>query len=246
MDTDRCPKCDATTVVGGRLGDNWKGHKWFEPSGMRFFNFRLRGWGISRLDPIRACLSWRTCLDKPETGSFARSSKSMAPQRPSSSCCPSRNVLRIKTSFDQTARLWRRPYLRRGDPGRQGRGRRIDGGVCAPVCRFTVPWPLTLLLLLPPPHSLTPFLFSRRGPAYDRRRLPHLLYHLSSLWKCLVCSTLGVLSAHDSSISPLGGSETTFFCIELFERLDMDRCGVYQLKGQESGASNARTSAGSK
>ena len=57
MDTDCCPKCDATTVVGGRLGDNRKAHKWFEPSGMRFFNFRLRGWGISCLDPIRACLS---------------------------------------------------------------------------------------------------------------------------------------------------------------------------------------------
>ena len=59
---------------------------------------------------------------------------------------------------------------------------------------------------------------------------------------------LGRIAGHMASDGYLllGGSETTFFCIELFERLDMDRCGVYQLKGQESGASNARTSAGSK
>ena len=59
---------------------------------------------------------------------------------------------------------------------------------------------------------------------------------------------LGRIAGHMASDGYLllGGSETTFFCIELFERLDMDRCGVYQLKGQESGASSARTSAGSK
>ena len=53
---------------------------------------------------------------------------------------------------------------------------------------------------------------------------------------------LGRIAGHMASDGYLllGGSETTFFCIELFERLDMDRCGVYQLKGKESGEVRTR------
>ena len=55
---------------------------------------------------------------------------------------------------------------------------------------------------------------------------------------------LGRIAGHMASDGYLllGGSETTFFCIELFERLDMDRCGVYQLKGQETRARRTRGS----
>ena len=58
MDTDDCPKCDAKAVVAGRFQDipNARG-RWFEPTGMRFFNFRLRGWGVSCPEPFRACLT---------------------------------------------------------------------------------------------------------------------------------------------------------------------------------------------
>jgi len=57
MDTDHCPKCDAKTTVAGRFpGMEWR-DKSFEPTGMRFFNFRLRGWGVSCSEPFRACLT---------------------------------------------------------------------------------------------------------------------------------------------------------------------------------------------
>jgi hypothetical protein len=58
MDTDDCPKCDAKAVVAGRFGDPTNGRgKWFEPTGMRFFNFRLRGRGVWCPEPFQACLT---------------------------------------------------------------------------------------------------------------------------------------------------------------------------------------------
>jgi hypothetical protein len=56
MDTDQCPKCDAKTVVAGRFQGMEQRGKFFEPTGMRFFNFRLSGRGVSCPGPVRACL----------------------------------------------------------------------------------------------------------------------------------------------------------------------------------------------
>jgi hypothetical protein len=56
MDTDHCPKCDAKAVVAGRFREIGE-RRFFEPKGMRFFNFRLRGPGISCTEPLRACLT---------------------------------------------------------------------------------------------------------------------------------------------------------------------------------------------
>ena len=58
MDTDHCPKCNVKAVVAGRFREmrGWRGNNWFEPTGMRFFNFRLWGWGVSCPEPFRACL----------------------------------------------------------------------------------------------------------------------------------------------------------------------------------------------
>jgi hypothetical protein len=57
MDTDHCPKCDATPVVAGRFHGMEQRGKFFEPTGMRFFNFRLSGRGVSCPEPLRACLT---------------------------------------------------------------------------------------------------------------------------------------------------------------------------------------------
>jgi hypothetical protein len=51
MDTDQCPKCDAKAVVVGEGRFNY-----FEPKGMRFFNFRLPRQAPSWTEPLRACL----------------------------------------------------------------------------------------------------------------------------------------------------------------------------------------------
>ncbi len=58
MDTEQCPKCDAKSVVAGRFSEmrGWR-HQWFEPTGMRFFNFRLWVRGLSCPEPFRACLT---------------------------------------------------------------------------------------------------------------------------------------------------------------------------------------------
>ena len=58
MDTDHCPKCNAKAVVAGRFSEmtGW-GTKSFEPTGMRFFYFRLWGRGVSCPEPLRACLT---------------------------------------------------------------------------------------------------------------------------------------------------------------------------------------------
>ena len=57
MDTDNCPKCDANAVVAGRFPDMKVWHQqWFEPTGMRFFDFRLRRRGVSCPEPFRECL----------------------------------------------------------------------------------------------------------------------------------------------------------------------------------------------
>ena len=57
MDTDHCPKCDAKAVVAGRFEMQRARGRWFEPTGMRFFDFRLWGWGVSCPEPFRACLT---------------------------------------------------------------------------------------------------------------------------------------------------------------------------------------------
>ena len=58
MDTDYCPKCNAKAVVAGRFPQitGW-GYKSFEPTGMRFFYFRLWERGVSCPEPFRACLT---------------------------------------------------------------------------------------------------------------------------------------------------------------------------------------------
>ena len=55
MDTDHCPKCDAKAVVAGHFLE--RHGRWFEPTGMRFFNFRLSGRGVFCPEPFRACLT---------------------------------------------------------------------------------------------------------------------------------------------------------------------------------------------
>ena len=57
MDTEHCPKCDARAVVIGRFQEIEGRGNCFEPKGMRFFNFRLWGRGVSCAEPFRACLS---------------------------------------------------------------------------------------------------------------------------------------------------------------------------------------------
>jgi hypothetical protein len=51
MDTDHCPMCDAKAVV---VGERHCG--FFEPKGMRFFNFRIPRQSPSWTEPLRACL----------------------------------------------------------------------------------------------------------------------------------------------------------------------------------------------
>jgi hypothetical protein len=53
MDTGHCPRCDAVTVVAGRI-DTEGATSRFEPDGMRFFNLRLRA--VACFEPFRACL----------------------------------------------------------------------------------------------------------------------------------------------------------------------------------------------
>ena len=59
MDTDHCPKCDATTVVAGNMNlVSGGGIARFTPKGMRFFD--LRGglsWNMPPCGDFRACLT---------------------------------------------------------------------------------------------------------------------------------------------------------------------------------------------
>jgi hypothetical protein len=56
MDPDHCPKCDAKTVLAGRVQQStW--YNWFEPTGMRFFSFRISGRGVRCSKPFLACLT---------------------------------------------------------------------------------------------------------------------------------------------------------------------------------------------
>jgi hypothetical protein len=56
MDTDHCPKCDAKAVVAGNFKAGGRvGGRWFEPTGMRFFEFRWEQ-GVYCPEPFRACL----------------------------------------------------------------------------------------------------------------------------------------------------------------------------------------------
>ena len=58
MDDDLCPKCGETAVVTGGFRETSVGRRpWFEPTGMRFFNFRLWGRGVSCEKPFSACLA---------------------------------------------------------------------------------------------------------------------------------------------------------------------------------------------
>ena len=58
MDNDLCPKCDAKAVVAGRFRETSRGRgHWFEPTCMRFFNFRLWRRGVSVQKPFSACLA---------------------------------------------------------------------------------------------------------------------------------------------------------------------------------------------
>ena len=86
MDTDHCPKCDAKAVVAGHF---CRAHPWFEPTGMRFFEFRWEQ-GVYCPKPIQACLKcglvWthlqpedlRTFIDKHGT---AKTKLKLAPFR---------------------------------------------------------------------------------------------------------------------------------------------------------------------
>jgi hypothetical protein len=90
MDTDHCPKCDAKAVVAGNLNERSRGGgRCFEPTGMRFFQFRWRQ-GVYCPEPIQACLKcghvWtdlqpedlRTFIDKHGT---AKTKVKLAPFR---------------------------------------------------------------------------------------------------------------------------------------------------------------------
>ncbi len=56
MDTEHCPKCDAKAVVAGNFPLRGWRRVPFEPTGMRFFGFRLSGRAPSCAEPFRACL----------------------------------------------------------------------------------------------------------------------------------------------------------------------------------------------
>ena len=56
MMNERCPKCDAATVVAGRMTRDQFATSRFTPAGMRFFTFRS-WWHAPSCGDCRACLT---------------------------------------------------------------------------------------------------------------------------------------------------------------------------------------------
>ena len=59
METDRCPKCDATPVVAGYMNPQGGGfyRERFTPLGLSFFRLRPWWWGAPRCEKFHACLA---------------------------------------------------------------------------------------------------------------------------------------------------------------------------------------------
>jgi chemotaxis protein methyltransferase CheR len=80
--------------------------------------------------------------------------------------------------------------------------------------------------------------------AMDLVLIRNVLIYFDAGAKRQVLSRIAAILARDGYLM-LGGSETTFFGNDVFERIDLDRCGAYRLKrGGPNGAGNGRIAGG--